>query len=123
MLKKITNNEGNNFSPIFGDDGKTIYFSSDFETGKPQIYSYDLQTNQLNRLTKDGYCVSPTYCSARKQLAYAKMVNGVMQLFSYDFATQVHTQLTTDPHKKKNACGHPVALIYYVLLMRVTLAA
>jgi len=107
VLKKVTSNDGNNFSPVFGDDGKTIYFSSDFETGKPQIYSYNIDNAQLVRITKDGYCVSPTYCPARKQLAYAKMVNGVMQLFSYDLATQEHRQLTTDAAQKEECNWSP----------------
>jgi TolB protein len=108
-LKKITHNDGNNFAPIFADDGKTIYFSSDFETKSPQIYAYNIENEQLQRITNDGYCVAPTYCAVRNQLAYSKMVNGIMQLFRYDIATGVHTQLTHDKaHKEEcswSACG------------------
>jgi tol-pal system beta propeller repeat protein TolB len=109
-IKKITNNEGNNFAPAFSDDGKTIYFSSDFEANKPQIYAITLPTGQLTRITHDGYCVSPSYNASRNQLAYAKMVNGVMQLFTYDFTTQEHRQLTFDSAQKEecawSACGN-----------------
>ncbi len=109
-IKKLTNNEGNNFSPVFSEDGKTIYFSSDFETSRPQIYAIDMTSGHLTRITHDGYCVSPSYCAARNQLAYAKMVNGVMQLFTYNFATQEHTQLTFDSAQKEecawSACGN-----------------
>ena len=109
-IKKLTNNEGNNFSPVFSDDGKTLYFSSDFEANKPQIYSLNLVNGQLTRLTQDGYCVSPSYCGARNQLAYSKMVNGVMQLFTYDFSTQEHSQITFDGAQKEecswSSCGN-----------------
>ena len=109
-IKKLTNNEGNNFAPAFSDDGKTIYFSSDFETSKPQIYAITMHTGHLTRITHDGYCVSPSYCASRNQLAYAKMVNGVMQLFTYDFITKEHIQLTFDGAQKEecawSACGN-----------------
>ena len=62
---------------------------------------------KLTRITKDGYCVSPTFCPARNQVAYAKMVHGVMQLFSYDCATQEHTQLTFDGAQKEECIWSP----------------
>ncbi len=109
-IKKLTNNDGNNFAPAFSDDGKTIYFSSDFESAKPQIYAIDMQSGQINRLTKDGYCVSPSYCASRNQLAYSKMVNGVMQLFTYDLSSKAHKQITFDSAQKEecswSACGN-----------------
>ncbi len=108
-LKKITHNQGNNFSPVFGP-GSLIFFSSDFETERPQIYSLNLMTNALERLTTDGYCVSPSYCAQKDLLAYSKMVQGVMQLFTYDRATKEHTQLTFDKAQKADcmwsACGN-----------------
>lgn len=109
-IKKLTSNEGNNFAPAFSDDGKTVYFSSDFETNKPQIYALDLQNGQLTRITKDGYCVSPSFCGMRNQIAYSKLVNGVMQLFTFDITTQQHTQITFDAAQKEecswSACGN-----------------
>lgn len=107
QLSKLTNNTGNNFAPVYSADGKTIYFSSDFETGQPQIYAYSTEDKQLTRLTKDGYCVSPSYCASRNQLAYAKMVNGVMQLFAYDFNKKVHMQLTFDKAQKEECNWSP----------------
>lgn len=108
-LSKLTNNTGNNFAPCYSADGKTIYFSSDFETGQPQIYAYSMENKELTRLTKDGYCVSPSYCAVRNQLAYAKMVNGIMQLFVYDLNKKTHTQITFDKAQKEECswslCG------------------
>jgi tol-pal system beta propeller repeat protein TolB len=96
-LKKITNNEGNNFCPTFAD----------FETGKPQIYVCDLNSLAVERITQDGYCVCPQYCAAKKQLVYVKMVDGVMQLFSYDSISKRHQQLTTDRAQKEECSWSP----------------
>ena len=106
-LKKLTQNTGNNFAPTFSNDGKIIFFNSDFETGKPQIYSYNTDNAELVRFTADGFCVSPTHCPVRNQLAYSKMVNGVMQLFAYDLAKQTHAQLTFDAAQKEECVWSP----------------
>lgn len=107
QLSKLTNNAGNNFAPMYSADGKTIFFSSDFETGQPQIYAYSTEDKQLTRLTKDGYCVSPSYCASRNELAYARMVSGVMQLFAYNLNEKIHTQLTFDKAQKEECAWSP----------------
>lgn len=100
-LKRITNNEGNNICPCLSDDGSIIYFSSDWQTGQPQIYAYTIKTNEIERITQDGYCVSPSYCGQTNKLAYSKMVNGIMQLCVYDLKTKQHKQLTFDKANKE----------------------
>jgi tol-pal system beta propeller repeat protein TolB len=111
VCKRITRNKGNNVSPTFADDNKTIYFSSDFQTGLPQIFSYNLQTQELERITHDGYCACPTY-NAKRGLAYTKRAGGVMQLFLYDPKTKQHRQLTFDGGDKDepswSPCGNNV---------------
>lgn len=112
QLKKITQNQGNNFSPVFSDDEKMIYFSSDFEDSHPQIYSFDVSNGAVERITNGGYCVSPAYYHSydgKHRLGYSKMVQGIMQLFSYDFYTKEHSQLTFDNAQKEecfwSVCG------------------
>ena len=107
QLKNLTNNNGNNFAPAYGAQGKEIFFSSDFETGQPQIYSYQVDTQELTRITPDGYCTSPTYCAHTNKLGYAKLVNGVMQLFSYDVKNKKHQQLTFDMVQKDECVWSP----------------
>ena len=102
VLKKITQNEGNNFFPIFSGDGTIIYFSSDFESKYPQIYAYNLQTHTLEKITHDGYCVSPSFCAQSNKLAYTKSVQGIMQVFCYDIASGKHSQLTFDKAQKED---------------------
>lgn len=109
-LQKLTHNNGNNISPAFSDDGKKLFYCSDFESRCPQIYTYDFESGASERLTKKGYCVSPSFCSKKNQLAYAKMVRGTMQLFLYNFQTKQHKQLTFDAGNKEecswSACGN-----------------
>ncbi len=106
-LKRLTSNLGNNISPSFGDDKDIVYFCSDFQTKKPQIYSYDLQKNEIKQLTKGGYCTSPDYCPKTGKLVYTKMVEGLMQLFIYDPKTKKHTQLTADAGNKQECVWSP----------------
>ena len=105
-LKRLTNNTGNNISPSFADDSM-IYFCSDFQTKKPQIYSYDLKKNELQRITSNGYCTSPSYCVKTGKLVYTKMIYGLMQLFIYDTKTKKHIQLTADAGNKQECAWSP----------------
>ncbi len=106
-LTKLTNNDGNNFAPAFSADGATIYFSSDFESKQPQIYAYSVADKQITRISQDGYCVCPAYCAQTQQLAYSRMVNGVMQLFVYDANKKTDTQLTFDAAHKEECAWSP----------------
>ena len=36
-MQRLTHNNGNNICPCLSDDGKTMYFTSDFQTGSPQL--------------------------------------------------------------------------------------
>ena len=107
IFKKITHNEGNNVSPSLNDDGSIVFFCSDFEAKKPQLYAYDIKHDVLQRLTHDGYCTSPRYSSNANKVAYSKMVDGVLQIFIYDIATQAHTQLTNDAGDKEECSWSP----------------
>ena len=106
-FKKVTNNKGNNVSPSLSDDGSTIFFCSDYQTGRPQVYVYRLKTGNIECITNGGYCASPSYCEKRKQIAYAKIVQGTMQLFVYDERSKKHTQLTFDAGSKEECSWSP----------------
>lgn len=109
VFERLTDNDGNNIAPCF-IDGNHVVFVSDYQTRKPQLYIMNVSTLQTEQLTQGGYCACPAYCKANNKLAYSKMVDGVMQLFEYDFATKEHRQLTKGPGSKEeatwSACGN-----------------
>lgn len=105
-LRRCTKNSGNNTSPIFLDE-EHICFSSDFQTGYPQIYIGNIKTGHLQRISKGGYCTSPTFCPETNKIAYHKMVQGVMQIIIYDRATKTYTQLTYDGGSKHESSWSP----------------
>ena len=109
LFGRITKNTGNNFSPILRDNGDII-FCSDFEIKKPQIYYYEKESQQITRLTNTGYCTSPCYSEKTNHLVYSKFVGGILQLFSYDFATEKHIQLTDTQGNKEEASFSPCGM-------------
>lgn len=116
VFKKLTNNTGNNVSPTYADEINTVFFCSDFQTGSPQLYAYNMTTKELERLTSGGYCASPRYSNASKKIAYGKLVNGVMQLCIYDVVKKTHLQITYDQGNKEEFAWSPCGtrLIYSV---------
>lgn len=109
QFKKLTSNSGTNISPTMNADGTLVYFCSDFETHLPQIYCFNMLTQECKRITDGGYCASPSLSASTGKLAYTKTVKGINQLFVYDAATGTHTQLTTDETNKEECswseCG------------------
>lgn len=130
VLKRITNNIGNNIAPSLSDDGAQVVFCSDcpiekglngdvsfitdeFEqknTQRPQIYKYDLEADRLEAITSGGFCVAPAYHQGKGLIVYSKLIKGILQLMVYDCITKKHTQLTFDEGDKQEAswsiCGN-----------------
>jgi tol-pal system beta propeller repeat protein TolB len=114
VLKQITQNNGNNFSPVLRDNGD-IVFCSDFQGKSPQICYYHAFTQQVEVLTKDGYCTSPSICEKMSKIAYSKFIDGAMQIFLYDLKEKTHQQVTFDVGNKEECtwspCGNYVAYV------------
>jgi TolB protein len=112
---RLTFNNGQNIAPCFIDQNN-VAFVSDFQTNKPQIYVLNLQSKVVKKITDGGYCACPNYSAVRNQLVYSKMLGGGMQLFTYDFKTQAHTQITKTAGSKEegswSACGNYVVFCY-----------
>lgn len=106
ILKRCTNNTGNNTSP-FLIDPTHLGFCSDFQTGSPQIYIANIKTGHLQRITHGGYCSSPSHCKKTNKIAYCKMIQGTMQVMMYDCATKTHTQMTKSSGNKHEPCFSP----------------
>jgi TolB protein len=106
FLKQLTNNEGNNISPILSSNGDII-FCSDFKTKGPQICYYHASDGTIDTLTNGGYCACPTLCEKNNLIAYCKLVDGVMQMFVYDMNSKYHEQITFDATNKEECTWSP----------------
>jgi len=106
FAKRIMPEGGNATSPLLCSNGDLI-FCSDFKTKSPQIFMLSKSTGRIEQITSGGYCACPSYCEKTKKLAYIKMVGHVAQLWSYDFTTKKHTQLTNDALNKDECCWSP----------------
>jgi len=107
VFKQITNNSGNNISPVLSVDGNKIYFCSDYKRTMPGIFTYDMQTGKMEELISDGYCVSPAYSARANKLAYAKMVKGTLQIFVYDLKNNTQEQVTFSAGDKEECSWSP----------------
>ena len=105
-LRPLTHNNGNNDSPVFIDNDH-VCFCSDAQTKSPQIYIGNIQTGHIRRITKNGYCTSPSYCPKNNTIAYLKKVHNTMQIFTYDCATKNHTQITYSNENKYSVSWSP----------------
>lgn len=114
IFKQLTHNNGNNVSPTITADGKTVYFCSDYKTGKPAIYALDIPSGSINELIHSGLC--PYYSDKVNKIAYIKNIKGTMQLCVYDLASGKSEQITFNAGDKDecswSACGN--YLVYSV---------
>ncbi|PJZ68965.1 translocation protein TolB [Leptospira perolatii] len=82
-------------SPYWSENGKSIVFLSYFESSAGEIYSLDLSTNRINRITKDAYLdFSPSLSSDGKTLYYTSIrsdsdKNGVLEERDNSFIVRV----------------------------------
>ncbi len=120
--KVLIANEGKNFSPTLLRNGDVIFCSDAASLRKgssstgPKIYRYNAKDRTSDLLTKEGYCVGPSYCVTNGKIAYSKRINGVMQLFVYDTKRTKETQLTFDQGNKIDCswspCGRYIVFCY-----------
>lgn len=118
----LISNDGNNVSPTLLPSGDVIFCSDAASLCKgaksygPKLFKYSARDKSSTMLTKDGYCVGPSYCKAHDKIAYSKKVNGVMQLFVYDTIKQSDVQITFDAGNKIDCgwspCGNYVVFCY-----------
>lgn len=106
IFNRMTQNSADNFSPCYIDD-RTVAFVSDYKSKYPGIYVIDMKSLRITPLATDGYCACPAYCKANNKLLYSKMIGRAMQIFTYDFSTKVHEQLTTGAESKEEGSWSP----------------
>ncbi len=106
VFQRITHNNGDNFSPCYIDD-TTIVFVSDYATKYPGIYQLDMKTFAITPIATDGYCACPAFCKANQTLLYSKMMGKAMQIFTYNWQTKEHQQITMGIESKEEGCWSP----------------
>ncbi|MBY0352894.1 hypothetical protein K2W90_00845 [Candidatus Babeliales bacterium] len=118
VFKQLTHNNGNNSSPCLLPNGGLV-FCSDFQTGNPQLYHLNRETNKIRRLTNgQSYCAAPAYNAKKNALVYTRYINKNFQLFSMQLHEDriVEKQLTFGPGDKIDptwsTCGHYIAFTY-----------
>jgi hypothetical protein len=81
-------------SPSFAPDGRTVAFAA-LRGGIGDIFTVDLQTQQIVNLTTDDFFdYGPVYAADGKYLVYNARVSGNQKLFRLDLDTKKKTQLT-----------------------------
>ena len=84
---RLTSDTFVDWDPKWSNDGKRIYFASDRHgNGSPQLYSIDLATGKITRLSNipDQDVVTPAIAPDEKSFAY---ITADQELMVYDFAT------------------------------------
>lgn len=104
VYTQVTTTSGNIISPTVVDD-TTLVVCSDHQGGRPQLYTFDVTTKEMHKLTSGGSCFNPSYHKAAHKIAYSQMHNGIAQLMVYDMRTQEHKQLTHDTQAHKLECS------------------
>ena len=77
---RLTNDSFINTSPSFAPNGRSIAFVSD-RTGVKKIYSMDLETGEINLISKNrGSYDKPVWAPDEKLIAFIKIEKGVFKL-------------------------------------------
>jgi len=106
-LMQVTNNDATNGCPVFNHDSSILYYYSDIYTDVPHLICYTLATKKHTTLPISGYCVSPAYNNQRKLLAYSKLIDGFMQICTYNPQTQQEHQITFDAGNHEDPTWSP----------------
>ncbi|HEV3216187.1 MAG TPA: hypothetical protein VGZ27_10715 [Vicinamibacterales bacterium] len=81
-------------SPNVSPDGRTVVFSA-LRNATADIYSLDLNSQQVTNLTNDAFAdYSPAYSPDGKFVVYLARISGSYKLFRVDLDTGKKTQLT-----------------------------
>lgn len=92
----IFKTEGIVASPVPSPDGKQIFFTSDMH-GSPQIFSMDMASGQIRRITfKGSYNSSPTVSPRGDLIAFVSKIDGGLEICTTDLKGETLRVLTND---------------------------
>ncbi|MEM1283321.1 MAG: Tol-Pal system protein TolB [Chlamydiota bacterium] len=104
-------------TPTFSPDGNRIAFVSN-KDGSPRVYAIDIPPE--NAKLKDIHpelitkfrrgCTAPAWSPDGRKIAYCARMNGVRQIFVYDFQTKREVQLTKGTMNAENPTWAPNSL-------------
>lgn len=104
-------------TPTFSPDGKRIAFVSN-KDGSPRVYILDIAERAheqknispvlVTKKNRENTC--PSWSPDGKMLTYSSKVDGVRQIYVYDFITNEEHQLTTGDSHKENPSWAPNSL-------------
>lgn len=89
-VKRLTSSKGLEATPVWSNDGKSIYFSSD-PMGAPQLYKIPSSGGKMQRIPTNisKYCAEPTPNPQDSNLlAFTAAVNKHFQISLYDASTK-----------------------------------
>lgn len=101
-------------SPTFHPNGTKLAFVSD-QSGSTDIYLIDLLKNKGKKslpklqhiITKTKNNTSPCFSACGRILAYLSKVNGIRQVWIYNFESKESKQITFDAQNKESPCFSP----------------
>ncbi len=94
---RITRHTSADFSPCFGDKGKSIYFVSRRDDALGDIYKIDIKSRIIKRITNHrGYDYDPTVSADGKRLAFCSdRETGYMEIFIASSKGKIIRRITT----------------------------
>jgi TolB protein len=112
-LKRLTSGQGPDISPTWNrKTGAQIAFVSG-RTGLPQVYTMEADGTNVQRLTDQGYAVSPNWSPNGQFLTFSWMRKygpgepGSNDLYLMDIASKQWVQLTHDAGRNDSPCWSP----------------
>jgi TolB protein len=112
-MKRLTSGKGPNVSPTWNrKTGAQIAFVSG-RTGLPQIYTMEADGTNVQRMTDQGYAVSPNWSPNGQFLTFSWMrkygpgMPGSNDLYLMDIASKQFVQLTHDGSRNDFPCWSP----------------